>query len=266
MQTTSDVVKCEKLRDSESRSFSKHSRRKQNSRMSEYIVVHSVKVAKDFTTETFGRLTTVGPVFLLKVGRKRRKFQVCVCDCGCEGVLIRVSHLQSKAIRSCGCLRKENSVEQGKKNAKHGMTKTPTFIAWMGMKARCYSVHYPGYKCYGGRGISVHPDWDNSENGFQNFYDYMGPKPTPEHSIDRYPNKDGNYEPGNVRWATPKEQQRNKRNNRMLTYNGKTQCLAAWAEETGINRSAIVARLQLGWSLEAALTTPTAARRKRKCD
>jgi hypothetical protein len=79
------------------------------------------------------------------------------------------------------------------------------------MRLRCNYVGHPSYAEYGGRGISVYPDWDTLEGGFERFLAYMGNAPTPEYSLDRWPNNDGNYAPGNVRWATGKEQRSNQR-------------------------------------------------------
>jgi hypothetical protein len=98
--------------------------------------------------------------------------------------------------------------------------------------------------------------------GFTNYYSDMGPRPSPKHSIDRIDNN-GNYCPENCRWATQTEQNRNQRNNRLLTFNGKTQCVTAWAEETGINRDTIDKRLKLGWTVEDVFTTPVRNRRKK---
>ena len=87
----------------------------------------------------------------------------------------------------------------------HGMTSTPEYRAWNNVKRICYNTRHNKYKNYGGRGIIMCDEWLNS---FQDFYDYIGPKPTPQHSLDRI-NNDGNYEPGNVRWATRSEQNSN---------------------------------------------------------
>lgn len=221
--------------------------------MGKFIVVHSVKVATDFTPETFGRLTTIGPKFAIPFNNKGhyRWFQVCECECGAVKIFNRY-HLASGRSKSCGCLRKELA---SKYFCKHGKKATLEYGIWVAMRQRCDNSLNQRYPDYGGRGISVHPDWNNTENGFQNFYDYMGPRPSPEHSIDRHPDPNGNYEPGNVRWATQKEQQRNKRNNHMVTHKGKTQCVAAWAEETGISRETIKNRLASGWTAEKSLTT-----------
>lgn len=79
------------------------------------------------------------------------------------------------------------------------------------MRRRCNYADHVSYKHYGGRGISVYPEWDNSEDGFERWLAYIGPAPSPLHTLDRFPDNDGNYEPGNVRWATAKEQRANQR-------------------------------------------------------
>ena len=221
--------------------------------MGKFIVVHSVKVATDFTPETFGRLTTIGPKFALPVNIKRHRkwFQVCECECGTVKIF-NGYHLASGRSKSCGCLKQELA---SKSLYKHGGKGTSEYGIWVAMRQRCNNPLNKRYPDYGGRGISVHPDWDNTEKGFQAFFDYMGPRPSQEHSVDRHPNRNGNYEPGNVRWATQGEQARNKRNNVNLTHNGKTQCVAAWAEETGISRETIKNRLASGWTVEKSLTT-----------
>ncbi len=91
----------------------------------------------------------------------------------------------------------------------HGMVRSPEYSSWCAMKARCLNPNTTRFEQWGGRGIKICPQWVNS---FENFYADVGPRPTPKHSIDRIDN-DGNYEPGNVRWATPKEQNNNKRTN-----------------------------------------------------
>lgn len=111
---------------------------------------------------------------------------------------------------------------------------------------------HAAYPNYGGRGIAVCERWLNSP---QAFLDDMGMKPTPKHEIDRIDN-DGNYEPGNCRWATRKENDRNRRNNRLLTLNGETLTLAEWAEHSGVPDDTLRHRLGVGWSVERAILTP----------
>jgi hypothetical protein len=102
--------------------------------------------------------------------------------------------------------------------------------AWRGMLARCRNPRHPSYKNYGGRGITACERW----NSFENFLDDMGKRPSPKHSLDRIDNN-GNYEPGNCRWATRREQANNTRMNRFVTFDGRTMTLAQWARETGIH-------------------------------
>ena len=223
--------------------------------MSNYIVVHSVRVATEFVPETFGRLTTIGPKFTLRPD-KRRWFQVCVCECGTYFVA-RCDSVVSGRIASCGCLQKETASIQGKRNTKHGKRHLPEYYIWQSMTQRCSNPNIESYHCYGGRGIRVCGRWLESDGqGFLNFLSDMGERPSKDLSIDRHPNPDGNYEPGNCRWATDKEQCRNRRSNTLWTHNGKTQCIAAWAEEVGISQFILSKRLRRGWSVEKALQTP----------
>lgn len=131
-------------------------------------------------------------------------------------------------------------------------TKPPLFNTWRCMKSRCM---WPGNKVfarYGGRGIRVCERWMS----FSAFVEDMSPRPSPKHSLDRI-DKDGHYEPSNVRWATQAEQLRNQQRTRNLTFRGKTQCLTDWAAEAGLSKSVLRTRLDLlGWPLERALTTP----------
>jgi hypothetical protein len=106
------------------------------------------------------------------------------------------------------------------------------------------------YDLYGGRGIKVCEQWRD----FENFLADMGEQPSGK-SLDRIDN-DGDYEPGNCRWATAKQQSRNRGNNRLLAYGGKTRCVTEWAEMTGMGSSVIYGRLSRGWTVKATLTTP----------
>lgn len=127
----------------------------------------------------------------------------------------------------------------------------PFHSIWRTMKARCYSPTNPKYKDYGARGIKICDRW-LGDGGYTNFETDMGPRPTPKHSIERKSN-DGNYEPGNCVWATPKAQQRNRRGNRMVTISGVTKCMAEWVEISGLNFKTLQKRVDNGWPEEELL-------------
>lgn len=132
-------------------------------------------------------------------------------------------------------------------NLKHGMEGTPTYRSWDAMLYRCRSKSSKDYAMYGAQGIKVCERWLK----FENFFEDMGVKPAGT-SLDRIDGR-GNYEPGNCRWATSKQQNRNTKANVFLTHNGKTQCLAAWAEETGIAYQCLYARLKKNLPIEKVL-------------
>ena len=117
------------------------------------------------------------------------------------------------------------------------------------MKSRCYNENFPKFEIYGARGIKVCKRW---REDFAAFLADVGMPPSPKHTLERKKN-DGDYTPGNVVWALPFRQNRNKRTNVMLTFKGKTQCLTDWAEEKGLKVGTLSARLRAGWSIEEAL-------------
>lgn len=139
-------------------------------------------------------------------------------------------------------------------NYKHGMYKSRIYKTWESMKNRCYCKSETSYKWYGGKGVTVCDEWLHN---FQAFYDWaMNNGYKDSLTLDRIHNNKG-YEPSNCRWTTMKEQTRNRSNNRLLTYKGKTQCIVDWANEIGIDRRTITKRIdKLGWTVEKALSTP----------
>ncbi len=166
----------------------------------------------------------------------------CRCDCGREFVAGQAS-LRRGGTKTCGC----------KKKGKHNLANKPEYRIWIAMRMRCQDPNNISYSNYGGRGIAVCPEWDMSVAAF---YADMGPRPSPRHWIERI-NGDLGYSPGNCIWVLPKVQARNKRTNRTICFGGKSQCLAAWAEEKGIAFTALRARIDGGWDIEKALTYPT---------
>jgi len=138
----------------------------------------------------------------------------------------------------------------------HGATRaggtTPEFRAWINMRSRCFNPKNAQFADYGGRGVTVCARWQES---FADFLSDVGLRPSSAHSIDRA-DVNGNYEPGNVRWATRVEQNRNRRNNRVLTLGAESLPLCVWAERLGVKREAIRDRIMRGWSIERALTEP----------
>ena len=164
--------------------------------------------------QKFNRLTIIEEVerHLYPSGKTRRKF-LCKCDCGNE-TLVLINKFNT--IKSCGCYRKENTASLGKNmnklkeknpNYKHGLRKHILYKTWLGIKNRCNNSNSTDYKHYGGRGIKICDRWNKS---FVYFLEDMGMKPYPSYSIDRI-DVNGNYESTNCRWATQKEQNKNKR-------------------------------------------------------
>lgn len=130
---------------------------------------------------------------------RRQSYWLCLCDCGNKHI-VRSDGLKNGGTKSCGCL-------FIKVHTIHGMTKTPEYGSWNRMRHRCYFTTDKSYKDYGGRGITVCERW---KTNFKNFFDDMGLRPSPKHTIDRI-NNNGNYEPTNCKWSTRSEQMRNKR-------------------------------------------------------
>lgn len=131
-----------------------------------------------------------------------------------------------------------------------GNISTPEYNAYRQMIQRCYNTNRKDYKYYGGRGIKVYSGWIGN---YSAFITHVGRKPTPQHSLDRIKNDEG-YFPGNVKWSTQTEQLRNQQKTIIIEFNGRTQSLSQWAEETKINYKTLVQRMKMGWSIEHMLT------------
>jgi hypothetical protein len=198
----------------------------------------------NITGMKFGRLTALSPNGHDVSPSRKHILWACICDCG-KTVDVRLNALRSGVAKSCGCIKKE-----GNSNRKHGMTKTPEYMTWARIKARCTNPKNQDFLDYGGRGIKMCESWLNS---FENFFKDMGERPDGMRSIDRI-DVNGDYCKENCRWATDYTQSRNKRNNRNLEFNGLEMCITDWSRHLGINVSTLIQRLR-EWPLEKALST-----------
>lgn len=170
--------------------------------------------------------------------RNRHALWKCQCQCGTIRIL-RGHTLKRSESRSCGCYRFGRPIER------HGSTTRREYNIWAGMVSRCHTLTHKQYPEYGGRGITVCESWRKS---FVAFFADMGECPVGM-GIDRIQNELG-YFRSNCRWATCKQQSRNTRRNRLLTYRSETHCLAEWAEILGLRPGTLYERLARGWSLE----------------
>lgn len=195
---------------------------------------------EDLTDRRFGMLTV-----LRYSGEKLKGTPLWVCQCDCGNLAkVKSKRLKENNTRSCGCLRKANIP---KPRIIHGMVGSRTYNSYLSMLARCSNPTATAYKLYGGRGISVCERWRN----FENFFADMGVRPLST-SLDRI-DTNGNYEPGNCRWATPRQQANNTSANVFITLNGKTLTLSEWSRELGINRETLNYRYRNGLALDKTL-------------
>jgi len=196
----------------------------------------------DRTGDRYGRLLVLEHVPNAPGAKDTNARWLCQCDCGKTKVVYGQDLKRGKVV-SCGCWNDE-------KRFKHGMSRTHVNAVWRMMLDRCRNPNNQAYKNYGGRGIKVCERWQS----FENFLADMGDRPV-GYQIDRIDN-DGDYEPGNCRWATVEQQLNNTRTNVNLTLNGETHTLAEWSRITGIGWFTLRARLKYGWSPERTLTEP----------
>ena len=200
----------------------------------------------DITGQKFNYLTAIKYVDYDKNHRSRWLFK---CDCGNEKILDSL-WVRKGNIKSCGCY---NSRVATERMIKHGLAKTKEHSAWCNIKGRCFNPNEKSYKYYGARGITVCDRWLDS---FENFFEDMGYAPSHKHSIDRI-DVNGNYEPSNCRWATDKQQGRNKTNNINITYKNEIHCLAEWCEILNLKYKTIQNRLgKYKWDVVRAFETP----------
>lgn len=193
--------------------------------------------------QKFGKLTVLElaekRLYINPQGKKLfKKYYKCKCECGNE-ITVYQGQLTSGHTKSCGCI-----------TLKHGCWKSRLYNIWRGMLKRCYLATNKDYNRYGGRGITICEEW---KNDFKTFYAWaMANGYKDDLSIDRI-NVNGNYQPDNCRWLTNKQQANNKRNNKLITYNGETHNITEWANILCIPRYLIYYRLKANWSIEKAL-------------
>lgn len=191
---------------------------------------------KDIKGDVFGRLTVIE-----EYGRDKHGNATWYCKCSCGNFKVVTGvYLRNGDTKSCGCLSPELI---GNRRRIHGLSRknNTEYEIWKGMKARCFNPNGAHYDIYGGRGITVCERWKNS---FNEFIADMGLRPTPSHSIDRYPDMNGNYEPSNCRWATNREQTRNKRDNRYYAHSGLNMVMTDWATFFKVHPSTLSEHLE----------------------
>lgn len=211
----------------------------------------------DLTGHKFGKLT----VLKLAYTKNGNAYWHCICECGANKI-IKARYMKNGRTKSCGCYFSEIKARDmailGKKNATHGDSRvgkrSRLYSLWVPMIQQCENKNTTNYMNYGGRGISVCPEWHNymvfKEWALSNGY-------ADNLSVDRI-DVNGNYCPENCRWTTMKEQNNNKRNNLFITINGETKTAAEWADKNGIPRTAVYARLERGMDAIIAVTKPVA--------
>ena len=199
--------------------------------------------------------TKIGRLFITSMFEKQKNGIIkwyCVCECG-EIKKIFHFNLTRPHTQSCGCIQKENAA-----NAQliHGNNrrgnKSSEYHVWTSMKTRCYNENSKFYSDYGGRGIIVCDRWLHS---FENFLFDMDARPSKNHTIERIENN-GIYEQKNCKWATVKEQARNKRNNTRVEYGGRNRLLLEICEELGLKYKTVQQRIKRGWDINLAINTP----------
>jgi len=188
-------------------------------------------------------------VYMTNGGRRSEITLLCKCKCGTIGKYA-LTKLHTGNTKSCGCLQKElMHIEK----ATHHLSKTSEYGIWIAMRDRCSNPKNKAYRLYGNKGIKVCERWLNS---FENFIADMGERPTLNHSIDRFPDKNGNYEPNNCRWATQKQQTRNLNTNVIIDFKGEKRVLIEVCEELNISTAMVRHRIKKGWSVDFALFAP----------
>jgi len=213
----------------------------------------------DLRGKTFGRVTVLAtPPTRSYKGNLQWK---CRCSCSKNTEFWTLGeNLRKGHTKSCGCLVSEVSRKNGLARQVHGEGSqcrgvSTEYRIWGSMCNRCFNPKNQSYKNYGGRGITVCPQW-LGQKGYQQFLLDMGRRPSHKHSIDRYPNNNGDYEPGNCRWATTVEQSENKRNTQRIQFQGESKTISEWAQVLGLKKEVLRSRLSQSFSMTRAISQP----------
>lgn len=212
-----------------------------------------MRKVKDLTGMTFGRWKVVE-----YAGQNKQRSSMWLCECQCEKHTQRVvlgKSLKNGTSKSCGCLKNELS----SKRAKHNSVGTRLYRIWRNMKERCYNPNNTYYKNYGERGITICDEWRDNFVEFQKWAISNGYQD--DLTIDRINNNKG-YEPNNCQWATRMEQSNNLKKNIILEYNEEKHTMAEWSRILNISYIALCHRIERGWSVERALSTPVQNKNK----
>lgn len=212
--------------------------------------------AIDLTNQRFGQLTAMYSVRREAPHGKVKKW-VCNCDCG-KVVEVGAGSLRSGNTKSCGqCV-----IETKNGGIRHGRRYHPLYMTYKKMIGRCYHKHNSAYKYYGAKGVRVYDRWLKDINSFINYVEKLPHAGEDGYTLDRL-DGEGDYEPGNVRWATPLQQAANRSNTHYLTVGKTTMGLTDWSRQPGaVSTRTIHSRLNRGWSHQEAIFTPVWGKRK----
>ena len=209
---------------------------------------------KDLRGKRFGKLVAVIPI-----GKNNSGHYVWKCDCDCGNITtVSSTDLLQGLTQSCGCIQHDMLINRNKNIlSKHHLTNHPLYSRWSGMRKRCFNQNSSDYSNYGARGISVCDEWNNTDNGFQNFYEWAINNGWSHNlTLDRI-DCNGNYSPQNCRWVTNLQQQRNKRNTIKINYMGKEMSLRDICDENNISYNIVYQRLRNGMDIGNALNKPS---------
>ena len=208
-------------------------------------------VLTDLTGRRFGHFTAIRRIPVAECSRNFVYWE-CLCDCG-SVTAVRARFLVEGQKKNCGCMYRLKTHGHARKGAR----RAKEYCCWVQIKDRCYNPRRAAYAWYGGRGIVMCDAWKDS---YETFLRDMGPRP-PNHSIDRI-DPNGNYEPGNCRWASRLEQANNKRSSVVLEFNGQRLTVNQWARLLHVPSTTIRRRLQLKWPIERVLTAERETRQE----